>query len=303
VSAAQTSPGARLREQLAADEPVVCPGAMNALNARLIEQAGFTSVYMTGAGVANGLLGQPDVGLTTLTEMAQMAANISAAVDVPVFADADTGFGGSVNVERTVQLYERAGVAALQIEDQVVPKRCGHFEGKEVVSTDEMRARLRAARAARRDESLMIVARTDARSVSDLDDAIARGHAYAEEGADALFIEAPTDDEELARVGEELASTGLPLVANMVEGGKTPLHSASELAALGFKLVIFPGLLSRITVRAVTEALAVLAKGGDSRPLLDRVTQFSDMQRMLELDELNARVAAYELGDTDVAPS
>ena len=127
--------------------------------------------------------------------------------------------------------------------------------------------------------------------------------AYAEEGADALFIEAPTDDEEIARVGTELASTGLPLVANMVEGGKTPLHSAAELAELGFRLVIFPGLLSRITVRAVTEALAVLAEGGDSRPLLDRVTQFSDMQRMLELDELNARVAAYELEDTDVAPS
>lgn len=294
MSAARPSPGARLRSLLSEDEPVVCPGAMNALFARLIERAGFSSVYMTGAGVANGLLGQPDVGLTTLTEMAQMAQNISTAVDVPVFADADTGFGGSVNVERTVQLYERAGVAAIQLEDQVVPKRCGHFEGKEVVSVDEMRARLRAAQAARHDPDLMIVARTDARSVLGLDESIRRGLAYAEAGADALFIEAPADDDELARVGSELAGTGLPLVANMVEGGKTPLHSAAELGELGFRLVIFPGLLSRITVRAVTDALAVLADGGDSRPLLENLMQFSDMQRILELDELNARVAAYE---------
>ena len=294
MSAAQSSPGAQLRSLLAGSEPVVCPGAINALFARLIERAGFSSVYMTGAGVANGMLGQPDVGLTTLTEMAQMAQNISTAVDAPVFADADTGFGGAVNVERTVQLYERAGVAAIQLEDQVVPKRCGHFEGKEVVTIDEMRARLRAAQAARRDPDLMIVARTDARSVLGLDEAINRGLAYADAGADALFIEAPADDDELARVGNELAQTGLPLVANMVEGGKTPLHSAAELAELGFKLVIFPGLLSRITVRAVTDALAVLAEGGDSRPLLPSLMQFSDMQRILELDELNARVASYE---------
>ncbi len=270
---------------------------MNALFARLIERGGFSCVYMSGAGVANGLLGQPDVGLTTLTEMAQSAENICAAVDVPVFADADTGFGGSVNVERTVQLYERAGVAAIQLEDQVVPKRCGHFEGKEVVSIEEMLARLRAAQAARTDPDLMIVARTDARSVLGLDDAIRRGLAYAEAGADALFIEAPADDDELERVGTELAGTGLPLVANMVEGGKTPLHSADELAALGLKLVIFPGLLSRVMVKAVTDALAVLAGGGDSRPLLDHLTRFSEVQDILELDALNARVAAYEKGD------
>ena len=281
MSAAALSPGARFRALLAAEEPVVCPGAMNALFARLIARAGFSSVYMTGAGVANGLLGQPDVGLTTLTEMTQMAQNISTAVDLPVFADADTGFGGSVNVERTVQLYERAGVGAIQLEDQVVPKRCGHFEGKEVVSTDDMCARLRAALAARQDPDLMIVARTDARSVLGFDEAIRRGLAYAEAGADALFIEAPADDDELERVGAELAGTKLPLVANMVEGGKTPLHSAAELAQMGFKLVIFPGLLSRVTVRAVTDALEVLAAGGDSRPLMGQLMQFSEMQNIL----------------------
>ena len=288
------SPGARLRAQLSGDDAVVFPGAMNALIARLIENAGFPGVYMTGAGVANGLLGQPDVGLTTLTEMAQAAQNMCAAVDVPVVADADTGFGGSVNVERTVELYERAGVAAIQLEDQMVPKRCGHFEGKEVVSIDEMLARLRAAQAARRDPDLMIIARTDARSVLGLDESIRRGLAYAEVGADALFIEAPADDDELKRVGSELAKTGLPLLANMVEGGKTPLHSAAELAEFGLKFVIFPGLLSRITVRAVTGALEVLADGGDSRPLMDRLTPFDEVQSILELDQLNARVASYE---------
>jgi len=288
------SPGARLRAQLESDDAVVFPGAMNALVARLIENAGFPGVYMTGAGVANGLLGQPDVGLTTLTEMAQAAQNMCAAVDVPVIADADTGFGGSVNVERTVELYERAGVAAIQLEDQMVPKRCGHFEGKEVVSIDEMLARLRAAQAARRDPDLMIIARTDARSGLGLDESIRRGLAYAEVGADALFIEAPANDEELKRVGSELAKTGLPLVANMVEGGKTPLHSATELAEFGLKFVIFPGLLSRITVRAVTGALDVLADGGDSRPLMDRLAPFDEVQSILELDQLNARVASYE---------
>ena len=294
----QTSPGARLNSLLSKDEPLVCPGAMNALFARLIERAGFSSVYMTGAGVSNGLLGQPDVGLTTLTEMTQMAQNISTAVEIPVFADADTGFGGAVNIERTVQLYERAGVAAIQLEDQVVPKRCGHFEGKEVVSISEMRARIRTALAARNDPSLMIVARTDARSILGLDEAIKRGLAYADSGADALFIEAPISDAELERIGTELAVTGLPLIANMVEGGKTPLHSAKELGELGFKLVIFPGLLSRVAVYAATKALTVLAENGDSRPLLDELMQFSDMQRILKLDELTARIATYEEVDS-----
>lgn len=267
---------------------------MNALFARFIEHAGFEAVYLSGAGVANGLLGQPDVGLTTLSEMAQATQNTCAAVSVPVFADADTGFGGTANVERTVQLYERAGVAAIQLEDQVIPKRCGHFEGKEVVEVDEMVARLAAARAARRDPDMLIVARTDARSVLGLDEAIERALAYAEAGADALFVESPTSDAELERVGSELAPSGLPLVANMVEGGKTPLHSASELAAIGYRIVIFPGLLTRLTARAVLEALETLRESGDSRPLLDRVMSFSEVQELIGLSELSARVAGFE---------
>lgn len=288
------SAGQRFRTLLDEQDVVVCPGAMNALFARLIEASGFPAVYLSGAGVANGLLGQPDVGLTTLTELSQAAANTCAAVSVPVFADADTGFGGPANVERTVALYERAGVAAIQLEDQVVPKRCGHFEGKEVVSVRQMVARLRAAQASRADSSLMIVARTDARSISGLDEALERARAYADAGADSLFVESPTSDEELERVGSELASTGLPLVANMVEGGKTPLHSASELASLGFRIVIFPGFLTRLTVKAALDGLATLRAGGDSRPLLDQLMPFASMQEILGLPELTTRVADYD---------
>ncbi|MEZ5099907.1 MAG: isocitrate lyase/phosphoenolpyruvate mutase family protein [Thermoleophilia bacterium] len=290
---AAAAPGARLRALLA-EGVVAAPGSMNAMFARMVEQAGFPAVYLSGAGVAHNLLGVPDVGLTTLTEMAQAATNMCHAVSIPVVADADTGFGGAANVERTVRLYEQAGVAAIQLEDQVMPKRCGHFEGKEVVETREMLARLRAAVHARRDPSFMIVARTDARSVLGLDEAIRRGLAFAGAGADAIFVEAPASDEELDRIGRELGATGLPLVANMVEGGKTPLHSAEELAAMGFRLVIFPGFLMRLTSRAAQEGLAELARGLDSRPLLDRMLMFDGVQRIVGTDELVARVKSYE---------
>jgi 2-methylisocitrate lyase-like PEP mutase family enzyme len=267
---------------------------MNALFARIVEHAGFSSVYLSGAGVANGLLGQPDVGLTTLTEMSQAATNVCAAVAVPVVADADTGFGGSVNVERTVHEYERAGVAALQLEDQVVPKRCGHFDGKEVVEVSEMTARLRAALGARSKDGPLVIARTDARTVNGLDDAIDRARAYADAGADALFVEAPMSDGELAQIGQELEATGVPLIANMVEYGKTPLHSASELGEMGYRLILFPGLLTRLSVKAAIDGLSTLKATGDSRSLLDRVMPFAGVQEIVRLDELQHRVAAYE---------
>lgn len=281
-----------LRELLERDEPVVAPGAWNALFARLVEQAGFDAVYMTGAGVANGILGQPDLGLTTLTEMAQAAGYIAQAVSIPVVADADTGFGGVLNVQRTVRAYERAGVAAIQLEDQVVPKRCGHFEGKEVVEIAEMLARLRAALAARESPDFLVVARTDARAVLGLDEAIRRCHAYAEAGADVLFLEAPETDEELERIGRELGH--VPLVANVVEGGKTPPHSAAELGAMGFKLVIFPGFLTRVTVRAAVDALEALARDRDSRPLLDRMMPFAEVNARIGLAETNELAAELE---------
>src|SRR6266571_1829237 len=206
----------RFRALLAAPGLIIAPGAYDALSARLIEQAGFDVVYMTGSGAANSLLGEPDLGLTTMTEMASQAARISAATTLPVVADADTGYGGPLNVRRTVQEYERAGVAALHIEDQTFPKRCGHFAGKTVIGVDEMVAKIKAAVAARSDPDLVIIARSDAAAIEGIEAAIKRGRAYQTAGADALFIEAPSSVDELRQIGR---SFQVPLIANMVEGG------------------------------------------------------------------------------------
>src|SRR2546427_3233237 len=218
----------RLRALLNAPGLIIAPGAYDGLSARLVEQAGFDVVYMTGSGAANSLLGEPDLGLTTMTEMANQAVRICAATSLPVIADADTGYGGPLNVRRTVQEYERAGVAGLHIEDQVFPKRCGHFEGKQVIPVEEMVGKIRAALDARTDPNLVIIARSDAAAVEGLDAALARGHAYEDAGADALFIEAPRALDELRAIGR---SFHVPLVANMVEGGATPLQPAAELEA------------------------------------------------------------------------
>lgn len=283
---------AKLRELLQGDEPVVAPGATSALFARLIEDAGFPAVYMTGAGVAHSLLGRPDLGLTTLTEMTQQAESLARATDIPLIADADTGFGGVLNVRRTVELYESRGVAAIQIEDQVNPKRCGHFDGKEVVSLYEMTSRIRAAVAGRTDPNLVIIARTDARATDGLDAAIERGRAFIEAGADALFLEAPQTVEEMTRIGEALGH--VPLVSNMVDGGITPQLSAAELFELGFRIVIFPGFLTRITMKAARDALATLRQTGDSRVLHPEMAGFSDVNTLLGLPDLTAAIHDYE---------
>ena len=294
MSAVTASAGARLRALLARPEPLVAPGATSALLAKLIREAGFDAVYMTGAGVSHAFLGEPDLGLVTLSESAAMAESLAqAAAPLPVIADADTGFGGVLNVQRTVRLLESRGVGAVQIEDQVFPKRCGHFDGKEVVPVPEMLARLRAALEARTDA--LVIARTDARTVSGLDDAIERGRAYADAGADAVFVESPLSVAELERIGRELGPR-VPLVANMVEGGKTPQLSAAELGQLGFRIVIFPGLLTRITVRAVREALGVLREAGDSRPLLPRAASFDEMNALVGLAERDALTRRLEGG-------
>lgn len=293
VPGVPVSAGVRLRALLARDEPLVAPGATNALLAKLIAEAGFDAVYMTGAGVSHTVLGEPDVGLTTLTELATVVESLASATPLPVIADADTGFGGVLNVQRTVRLYESRGAGALHIEDQVHPKRCGHFEGKEVVAVPEMLARIRAALEARRDA--LIIARTDARTVLGLDEAIERGRAYADAGADIVFIESPLSVDELERIGRELGPR-VPLVANMVEGGKTPQLSAAELYALGYRIVIFPGLLTRITVHAVRDALAVLRVEGDSRPLLPRAASFADVNAVVGLAARDAQTRRLELG-------
>jgi 2-methylisocitrate lyase-like PEP mutase family enzyme len=288
------TPGERLRALLARPEPLVLPGVSDALTARLAVGAGFEAVYATGAGIANTLLGVPDVGLTTMTEMVDQVARICVAVDVPVVADIDTGFGNAINARRAVVEFERAGVAALQIEDQVFPKRCGHFSGKEIIPLPEMLAKLQAVLEARRDPGLMVIARTDALAVDGFEAAIERGRAFAAAGADIVFIEAPVLADQLASLPGRIHA---PLVANMVEGGRTPLYGADELGAMGYRIVLFANTAMRVGARAIRDALTELRATGDSRPLQDRMLSWEDRQALVGLPEIEALEARYRVDE------
>jgi carboxyvinyl-carboxyphosphonate phosphorylmutase len=280
---------ARLRELLAGPGPLVAPGAYDALSARLVEQAGFDVVYMTGFGTTASLIGRPDVGLLTGAEMVDNATRIAAAVDVPVIADADTGYGNAINVVRTVRAYEQAGVAGLHLEDQVMPKKCGHLSGKAVIEADEMVGKIRAAVEARRDPDLLLIARTDAAAVHGVADAIDRGRRYAEAGADALFVEAPTSEDDLARVAGELAGVA-PLVFNWAEGGRTPPLPLARIAELGFSMVLFPiGTLLAATagIRALRAGLR--ADGVPPLAGLPAFGEFTDLIGLPEVQELEQR--------------
>jgi carboxyvinyl-carboxyphosphonate phosphorylmutase len=283
------SPRARLRELLAAPAPLIAPGAYDALSARLIEQAGFDAVYMTGFGTTASLLGRPDVGLLSGAEMVDNARRIVAAVDVPVIADADTGYGNAINVLRTVQLYEQAGVAGIQLEDQVMPKKCGHMSGKALIGADEMVGKLRAAVEARTDPDLLIIARTDAVAVQGLDEAIGRAKAFADAGADLLFVEAPTSEEDIATVAGELAGVA-PLVFNWAEGGRTPPLSYERIAELGFALVIYPiGTLLAATAGIRSLLASLKADGVPSLSGLPTFGEFTDLVGLPEVQELEQR--------------
>jgi len=285
------TPRSRLRELLARPEPLIAPGAYDALSARLIEQAGFDAVYMTGFGTTASLIGRPDVGLLTGAEMADNARRIVAAVDVPVIADADTGYGNAINVVRTVQLYEQAGVAGIQLEDQVMPKKCGHMSGKALIGADEMVGKIRAAAEARRDPDLVVIARTDAVAVLGLDEAIGRAKAFADAGADLLFVEAPTSEDDIARVATELRDVA-PLVFNWAEGGKTPPLSLERMTELGFSLVIYPiGTLLAATA-GIRSLLATLKRDGiPSLAGLPSFGEFTDLIGLPEVQELEQRFA------------
>ena len=248
-----------LRQMLNAPGIIVAPGAYDGLSARLVERQGFKAVYMTGAGTAASVLGQPDVGLTTLSEMTTHAANIANCVSLPVISDADTGYGNPLNVIRTVREYERAGVAGIHLEDQVFPKKCGHIAGKAVIPMKEFAEKIRAAAENRRDEDFVIIARTDARAVNGIDDAIERGLRYREAGADVIFVEAPTSREEIERVAREIKA---PLLSNQVPGGKTPGLTVSELEQLGYKIVIFPVVGLMAATLAIEKALVQLKETG-----------------------------------------
>jgi len=275
---------ARLRELLSRPQPVLAPGAYDALTARLVEQAGFAAVYMTGFGTAAALLGLPDVGLVTMSQMVDNARRIAQAVDVPVIADADTGYGNAINVVQTVREYERAGVAGIHIEDQVAPKRCGHMEGKHVIDSSEMAEKLRAAIEARRSPNFVIIARTDARAVEGMDGALRRGRLYREAGADMLFVEAPQSDDEVVAVARAFPDT--PLFFNWLEGGKTPPVPLARLKELGFRVIIFPlGVLFTVT-KAVRGLLSRICEDGTPERAAGQMVSFHDFLQVVGLPEI-----------------
>ena len=284
-----TTPGQRLRDAWMSP-PLMIPGAFNALTARLAERLGYRAVYLSGGALAAGWAGVPDVGLVTQAEFAAQAAILAASTTLPLLVDADTGFGGPVHVERTVQLYERAGAAGLHIEDQTWPKRCGHLTGKSLVSAAEMAAKIRAAAASRREPSFVVVARTDARSVEGFDAAVARARLYVEAGADMIFPEAMESAEEFARFA---AAVPGPLVANMTEFGRGPLIPAEDLAAMGYVAVLYPLTAFRAAMRAAEETLVALRDHGTQAGVVDRMQTRARLYDLLGYDGLEARDRAY----------
>jgi 2-methylisocitrate lyase-like PEP mutase family enzyme len=275
---------ARLRELLESGAPVVAPGAYDALSARLVEAAGFPAAYMTGFGVTASLIGRPDVGLLTMSEMVDAARRIVSAVRVPVIADADTGYGNALNVIRTVREYETAGVAALHLEDQVAPKRCGHLEGKQVVPVETMVDKVRAAVTARTNPDLVLIARTDARAVEGVGAAIERARCYREAGADALFVEALQSEAEIEQVASEFA--GMPLLFNWVEGGKSPPVELERLSELGFRLVICPISTLLAATRGVREVLGRIARDGTPITAMRQLPTFGEFTGFVGLREV-----------------
>jgi 2-methylisocitrate lyase-like PEP mutase family enzyme len=286
----------RFRQLLAGSETIVAPGVYDCISARLVAEAGFQAALITGAGIAASVLGLPDVGLMTMSEVLAQTRNICRSVDLPLMADCDTGYGNAINVMRTVREFQSAGVAGLFIEDQVSPKRCGHFEGKELVSTAEMCQKLRAAVEARSDPDLVLMARTDARAVEGLSAAIERARRYVEAGADMLFVEAPETRDELAEVGRALGPLRVPLLTNLVEGGKTPLLPVAELGRLGFKMVSYSGSPQRTAIKAIQGFLASLKEtGGVTDWYPERMVGLGERSRLLglpEFYELEQRFAA-----------
>jgi 2,3-dimethylmalate lyase len=270
----------RLRELLRKPEILVAPGAHDALSAKIVAKAGFDAVYFTGYGQAASHLGDPDVGLMTMTEMVMRARNFAAAVDIPVIADGDTGFGNVINVIRTVREYEAAGVAAIQLEDQVAPKKCGHMTGRQVVALEEMVGKIKAAVSARQDPDFVIIARTDARTNLGIEEALRRGKAFVEAGADVLFIESPESLDEMNLI---TSSFNVPVLANMVEGGRTPLMTATELQKMGYGLVIFPTSSTYITAQAVTRCMQELKTNGTTQALLSEMIPFQQFNELVGL--------------------
>jgi 2,3-dimethylmalate lyase len=290
-------PHSQLRELIGGPSPVLAPGCYDALSARLVEEAGFPAAYMTGFGSSAGYLGRPDVGLMTMAEMVDNARRIVDAVDIPVIADADTGYGNPINVIRTVQAYENAGVAAIHIEDQVAPKKCGHMEGKQVIAPEEMAAKIRAAADARSSPDFLLIARTDARAVEGLEAAIERGRLYRKAGADVLFIEAPQSEAEIRTVAA--AFPQVPLLFNYAEGGKTPAVAHSLLAELGFAIIIFPISTILAATKAMRGVLKKIKDDGSPIGVLSDLPRFGDFVDFIGLPEILELEQRYKVGDME----
>ena len=274
-----------LRQQIAASEIVIAPGVFDAFSAMMAAKAGFSAVYVTGASIAYTRLGRPDIGLVSMNEVAEVIGLVRERIDLPMIVDADTGYGNALNVQRTVRLFERNGANAIQLEDQTLPKRCGHLAGKTLVSTAEMVGKIHAACDARTNDATMIIARTDAIAVEGFDAAIDRAGSYIDAGADVLFIEAPRDSGELSRIADTFKGR-VPLLANMVEGGATPISSATTLEDMGFDIVIFPGGIVRALARSAQDYYASLKATGSNKAFSDRMHDF---------DGLNAAIGTPEM--------
>lgn len=287
------SPGARLRSA-AAQATLLVPGAFNALTARLIERAGFQAVYLSGAAFSAGALALPDVGLFTLSELANETTRLTRATSLPLIVDADTGFGEAVNVERTIVELEAAGAAAVQLEDQQLPKRCGHLSGKSLVTIDEMCTKLRAAAAARRDRDFVLLARTDARGVEGFDAAVERARRYVAAGADWIFPEALETPDEFARFAKAVP---VPLVANLTEFGRSPLLTKSELQKLGYAAALLPVTTLRLAMKAVADALETIAADGTQRTLVDRMQTRQELYDLLGYAGYEQRDHSYFTGE------
>ena len=290
------SPRQTLKKLLQRDKLLVAPGCFDGLSARLVEEAGFEAAYLSGGAVARSM-GIPDIGLVTMSEAIERAAQVVSAIKIPIIADADTGYGNAVNLVRTVREFERIGVAAIHIEDQVTPKRCGHLDGKEVVSLPEIEQKIAAALAARSDRDFCIIARTDARAVNGMEDAINRAKAFAKLGVDAIFVEAPQSEEELAEIPRRLP--GIPLLVNVFKGGKTPMLPAERLEKMGYRIAIYPSETQRAGIYAMRNALATLKREGTTESIDVSLTTFKERDRVVGLDDWQKIEREYLAVDTE----
>ena len=282
----------KLRSRLTRKPIVVAPGVYDAFTALVAEQSGFSTLYVSGAAISYTRLGRPDIGLVSMSEVVEIVGMMRDRVDADLIVDADTGYGNALNVGRTVRLFERAGASAIQLEDQEFPKRCGHLDGKVLIPAAEMAGKIKAALDARRSRETLVIARTDAIAVEGFERAIERAALYRDAGADVLFVEAPKTRVELKRIPPALGD--VPLMANMVEGGKTPVLPAAELESMGFALVIFPGGIVRALARMAREYYASLAAGGTSEPFRSRMLDFTGLNELIGTPEMLALGKRYD---------